>query len=123
MSLLNRENWKKHSLKEITHRVTKGTTPTSLGKKFSETGINFIKAESITDDGRFITSKFAHIDEETNNSLKRSILKEEDLLFSIAGVIGRVAVVLPDILPANTNQALAIISPNKQRINPYFLKF
>ena len=34
-------------------------------------------------------------------------------LFSIAGTIGRVAIVTKDILPANTNQALAILRPRE----------
>lgn len=34
---------------------------------------------------------------------------EGDILFSIAGAIGRVAIVTKEMLPANTNQALAII--------------
>ena len=37
------------------------------------------------------------------------ILKENDILFSIAGTLGRVTSVKSSILPANTNQALAII--------------
>ena len=61
----------------------------------------------------FIEDKFAHINEECYESLRRSQLKENDILFSIAGALGRVALVNLSILPANTNQALAIISPQK----------
>ena len=51
--------------------------------------------------------------------LKRSQLQENDILFSIAGALWRVAIVPSDILPANTNQAIAIIrlNPNKCDIN------
>lgn len=89
--------------------ITKGTTPTSLGFDFVSEGINFIKIESIAEDGSFIPSKFGHIDSACNNALKRSQLEENDILFSIAGAIGRTALVTKEILPANTNQALAII--------------
>lgn len=41
--------------------------------------------------------------------LKRSVLKENDILFSITGSLGKVGLVDSTILPANTNQALAII--------------
>lgn len=92
--------------------ITKGTTPTTVGYKFEKSGINFIKIECITEDGTFIKSKMLHISDECNNSLKRSILQENDLLFSIAGAIGRTAIVTKDVLPANTNQALAIIRLN-----------
>lgn len=106
---------------DITSKITKGTTPTTLGRKFVSSGINFIKAESITDDSRFIPSKFEHIDIETNNALKRSIIQENDILYSIAGVIGRPALVNGEILPANTNQALAIIRPNLDKVEPKYL--
>ena len=42
--------------------------------------------------------------------LKRSILEANDILFAIAGAtIGKCAIVQESVLPANTNQALAII--------------
>tara|TARA_R110001583_G_scaffold193256_2_gene361266 strand:- start:378 stop:1598 length:1221 start_codon:yes stop_codon:yes gene_type:complete len=96
-------------LGDITEVITKGTTPTSVGFKFVESGINFVKVESITADGLFLTSKFASISDECNKTLKRSQLQEGDVLFSIAGALGRTALVPKSILPANTNQALAII--------------
>ncbi len=104
-------SWKMVRLGDISDKITKGTTPTTNGFKFQASGINFIKIESITDNGSFIREKFAHINEECNQALKRSQLKAGDVLFSIAGALGRVAVVDDSILPANTNQALAIISP------------
>jgi type I restriction enzyme S subunit len=114
------KGWEVATIDDISEIVTKGTTPTSIGGKFTESGINFIKVESLTESGTFIKSKFAHIDDETNQLLKRSIIKSGDVLFSIAGTIGRVAVVTDEILPANTNQAIAIIRPKK--ISSYFLK-
>ncbi len=96
-------------LDDIATIITKGTTPTSLGYDFVERGINFIKIESISDNGDFIPNKFGYISNECNDKLKRSQLQENDILFSIAGAIGRLAIVKDCILPANTNQALAII--------------
>ena len=96
-------------LSALTEVITKGTTPTTLGFEFTESGINFIKIECITEDSKFIVSKMLHISEECNQKLKRSILRENDILFSIAGAIGRTAIVTKEILPANTNQAVAII--------------
>lgn len=103
--------WLIEKLGKISERVTKGTTPTTAGFSFQETGINFVKIEAIDDAGYFIKNKFAHINEECNKAFKRSQLKSGDVLFSIAGALGRVALVQDDILPANTNQALAIITP------------
>jgi type I restriction enzyme S subunit len=89
--------------------ITKGTTPTSIGGKFTSSGINFVKVESLRKNGTFIKNMFAYIDEDTYNTLGRSKLKDKDLLISIAGALGRVGIVNKDILPANTNQALAIV--------------
>lgn len=96
-------------LGDVASKITKGTTPTSVGFNFIDEGINFIKAESISENGEFIENKFDHISDKCNEKLARSQLQENDILFSIAGVIGRTAIVKKEILPANTNQALAII--------------
>ena len=101
--------WAFVKLGDLTTVVTKGTTPTSIGYEFKDAGINFVKVESISNNGTFIPDKFAKIDDECNAQLKRSQLEENDILFSIAGAIGRTAIVPKSILPANTNQALAII--------------
>ncbi len=111
-------------LSDYAELVTKGTTPTSIGGNFTESGINFIKVESISESGNFIKNKFQFIDQDTHqNLLKRSQIKDNDILFSIAGTIGRTAIATPDILPCNTNQALAIIRPDLSRVDPYFLLY
>lgn len=111
-------------IKNITEVVTKGTTPSSVGFQFDDNGtVNFVKIESIDMMGNFIKEKFAHITNECDEKLKRSKLKNNDILFSIAGAIGRTAIVSEDILPANTNQALAIIRLNSNRVNVKFLNY
>ena len=99
-------DWKSVSLLDISALVTKGTTP----KQFINGDVNFLKIEAITQSG-FDLSKCQTINSEIHNKeLKRSILKEGDILFAIAGAtIGKNAIVQKELLPANTNQALAII--------------
>ena len=111
-------------LKECVELITKGTTPTSIGGGFTSSGINFLKVEGISETGQFITEKFQYIDENTHNKLlKRSQIQELDILFSIAGTIGRTAIATKDILPCNTNQAVAILRPLKEKVDPYFLLY
>ena len=110
-------------LGEIASLITKGTTPTTLGFDFVDEGINFIKIESLSEEGSFISNKFNHITSECDNKLSRSRLQRNDLLFSIAGAIGRTAIVTDDILPANTNQALALIRIPEEVINYSYLKY
>lgn len=117
-----KDSWKVCELGSVTSLITKGTTPTSLGYDFEESGVNFVKVESITKSGKFLKDKFNYISKDANKALNRSQLNEDDILFSIAGVIGRVAVVDKSILPANTNQALAIIRlRNEVEINNSYL--
>ena len=101
--------------------VTKGTTPTTLKRPFVAEGINFVKAESILDDHSIDFGKLAFIDSKTNLLLSRSMLKENDIIFSIAGTLGRFALVCTDLLPANTNQAIAIIRADTSKISPVTL--
>ena len=116
--------WKEVRLGDVSEVITKGTTPTSLGYRFTDAGINFVKSESITFDGWIDHSKFALIDEKTHTALKRSQLKEGDVLFSMAGVyIGKTAVVPKEILPANTNQAVGIVRLDQTRALPRFIDY
>lgn len=103
------EGWEWKKLGEITNLITKGTTPTTIGFNYENNGINFIKIESIMNDKITSSSIKSFISSTAHEKLFRSQLKEYDILFSIAGSIGTSALVTKDILPANTNQALAII--------------
>ena len=100
------DDWEQRKLSDITSLITKGTTPldkTGIGE------VNFVKIENIDETSGEITvaQKISHLEHE--GYLRRSQLKENDILFSIAGTLGRVTCVKSNILPANTNQALAII--------------
>lgn len=110
-------------LSEVSKLITKGTTPTIIGGKFVDRGVNFIKVESITDSGEIDYNKLAYIDEKVHEKLARSQIKEGDVLLSIAGDIGRCAVANTDVIPANTNQAVAIIRLIDDIILPEYLKY
>ncbi len=108
------DEWSDIRLSDLTSLITKGTTP----QAFAPEGINYVKIEGLV--GVNINKeKCLYIDEETHQKeLRRSILQNQDILFAIAGAtIGKVAIVTEDILPANTNQALAIIRlTNKENL-------
>lgn len=117
------EYWSIVPLSSVVLKITKGTTPTTLGGRYVDNGINFVKVESLDECGKLDDKKFAFIDKETHNLLNRSILEENDLLYSISGTIGRVAIVNRRILPANTNQDLAIIRPNLDKVDLEYLRY
>lgn len=104
------KDWEVKRIKQISSVISKGTTPSTVGKEIIDSGeIRFLKAENIYEGRISLTPEF-FIDEETNNILKRSELKENDILFVIAGAtIGKVAIVQKEHCPANTNQAISFI--------------
>ena len=111
-------------LKNITTRITKGTTPTTMGFDFIDYGINYIKAEALNGDSELDMQSFSYINDVAHNKLKRSILQNNDVLVTIAGVnIGKVGIVKQKHLPANTNQAVGIVRIKPELANSSYIYY
>jgi type I restriction enzyme, S subunit len=117
------KQWDLVPLESITYPITKGTTPTTDGEKFEKSGIIFLKVESFDDFGEINYEKCAYISQETYSKLKRSQLKENDILFTIAGTLGRVTRITKEFLPANVNQAISIIRLKSNEFDVEFLEY
>lgn len=119
------EGWVNTKISAVTSLITKGTTPSTYGFNFEENGeVNFIRAEGISKDGYIDSSTFLRITNECNEKLKRSKINENDILFSIAGMaLGKSGLVKKEFLPANTNQAVAILRPNEKIDSHFFLYY
>lgn len=103
-------NWSLISLGTISSLITKGTTPRGGNVAYLDSGIGFLRAENISGYDKINLQNLKYIDEDThNNFLKRSILQNNDILITIAGTLGRTAVVTESDLSLNTNQAVAIV--------------
>lgn len=106
------QGWKIHSLEELCTTITKGTTPkkAKVAEAIDPHSVPFIKVKDIKDNGEIAHEGLETIPDSINRKeLKRSILRSGDLLFSIAGTIGRVAIVDATLEGSNTNQAVGII--------------
>ena len=68
-------SWRTHSIAKIADVVTKGTTPTTLGKQFTDSGIHFIKAEALNGDSGLDRGGFFYIDEDTHALVRRSFAR------------------------------------------------
>lgn len=102
--------WEWVRLGRISTLVTKGTTPRGGNVAYLERGIGFLRAENIVGYEKLDLSSLKYIDEATHlGALQRSILKDKDILITIAGTLGRTAIVSKDNLPLNANQAVSII--------------
>ncbi|MBI3757649.1 MAG: restriction endonuclease subunit S [Deltaproteobacteria bacterium] len=120
------KGWRVRKLSDVTLQITKGTTPTQediSGAPVTDTHVNYLRVNAISEYGSFLYDKLTTIPESVHKgALKRSILQANDVVYTIAGTIGRIAVIGHDLLPANTNQAVAIIRP-KSEVSPAFLVF
>ena len=116
------EGWKIKILSDFCTKITKGTTPQIMYSEKSENAfVNYIKGESLKENHTFDSKKTSYIDEITHKELNRSILAEYDICYSIAGTLDKFAIVDKTILPANTNQAIAIIRIDESKINRFFI--
>ena len=108
-------------MNDISLVITKGESPNWQGFKYMKEGIRFVTSENVRMGYlSFLSDKF--VPEEFHVKLKRSQLKENDLLINLVGAsIGRGALVPKKILPANINQAVAKVELESNRINHTFL--
>lgn len=108
-------------LSDLTIRITKGESPEWQGFSYQETGALFIRSENVLW-GSLNLSKRTCIPIEFHQKLNRSQLQVGDVLVNLVGAsIGRSCVVPVGINDANVNQAVAVISPDKQRLDSYYL--
>ena len=119
------DNWVNIKLSTISEVITKGTTPRGGKVAYADNGIGFLRAENIAGYDKLDLNNLNYVDEKShNNFLKRSILKANDILITIAGTLGRTAVVPSEALPLNTNQAVAIVRlVNCKLVNVKFIIF
>lgn len=97
-------------LGDLCSLITKGTTPTTLGFEFSNVGIPFLRAQNVSGNVD-VAQETLFISPETHSALARSSIAPGDVLLTIAGTIGRAAIVPPDAPAMNCNQAVAILRP------------
>lgn len=104
------QGWRAVKLGQISYFISKGTTPRGGNVSYCEGGVGFLRAENIAGYDKLNLQNLKYISQETNDTfLQRSILKEHDILITIAGTLGRTGLVKKEDLPLNTNQAVSIV--------------
>ncbi|MCG9235854.1 restriction endonuclease subunit S [Vibrio harveyi] len=116
------KGWEVSTVKQLQEKLSKGTTPRKKDVESAQdtASIPFIKVRNISDKG-FIESELETVAKSIHEgALKRSILQSADLLFTIAGTIGRVAIVPDRLNNSNCNQAVCFIRlKDKSTYNNY----
>jgi type I restriction enzyme, S subunit len=105
----------------LTKVITKGTTPQTIKRQYMLSGTPFLRAENLQGGDIVLGEGTLFIDNITHNMLERSVIYPNDILLSIAGTIGRGAIVPEGSEEMNCNQAVAIIRPMLDLVEPRFL--
>lgn len=101
--------------------ITKGESPRWQGFEYLSEGIPFITSENVLE-GEIDDRTFKCIPQDFHKKLSRSKIYANDVLINIVGAsIGRAAVVPKTIKEANTNQAVALVRLNQEKLLPEFL--
>jgi len=107
-----------------TQAISTGHTPSMKNRGFYGGEIKFIKTDNLRDN--FIKPYFEnYLSELGNNDIKRTQLKQDDIIVTIIGatkkIVGRATKINSEILPANINQNIALIRVDREKINPDFI--
>lgn len=117
------DDWEVSTLEQISEFITKGSTPTTYGFDWVDDGILFMKSDCVDDRG-FKLGDTMKISKEAHVYMKRSEVKNGDLLISITGNIGRVGVIPDYIKEANINQHIARIRvKDMENVNNKYLYY
>ncbi|WP_341284706.1 restriction endonuclease subunit S [Priestia megaterium] len=118
-------NWLWVKLDSLSKVISKGTTPPkSKGHDYTDEGVNFLRVENITKNQTLDINNVKFISENTHSTvLNRSIGEENDVLISIAGALGRVAIIRKEHLPCNMNQAIAFVRLCGEYVNADYIKY
>lgn len=113
--------WEVVNVNDIAIHVGSGSTPRGGQSVYLKEGILFIRSQNVSFDG-LLLDDVAYIDDETHKRMKRSIVKNGDVLLNITGAsLGRVCV-YKELNEANVNQHVCIIRvKDKNEYNSDFL--
>lgn len=106
----------------VTYPISSGITPKAGGDDYTikEFGIPFVRAVDLID-GEVSANNFNYIKKTVHDGiLKRTKLKNNDVLFSIAGTVGRCAIFNYNF-EANINQAICILRFQEEKVMRLYL--
>jgi type I restriction enzyme S subunit len=119
-----KKNWKIIKLSESCSKIGSGATPTGGKEAYLKSGpISLIRSQNVLDFS-FTKNGLAFISPEQAYELKNVTIEEDDVLLNITGdSVARVCKVPKDLIPARVNQHVAIIRPQKDKIDSDYLKY
>ena len=125
--VINPKGWEVKKLKEISTNILSGTTPKGGKQVYVEEGVIFFRSQNVWRN-RLLLDDVTYIDNETHLKMKKSSLKNKDILMTKTGRIntensslGRAAMFLGKNNSANINGHVYLIRLQKTIIHEYVL--
>ena len=107
-------------LKDICFKITDGSHNPPQGVECSE--YMMLSSKNVFDDEITFTEPRYLSEKDFNTENRRTDIKKGDLLFTIVGTVGRVAVISEDIKIC-LQRSVAVLKPKNDIINPRFLMY
>lgn len=118
----------KYRLKDFLKFRASGATPSKSNEKYysdSQNGIPFVRVQNLSITGELDVNELVYISKDIHEGLlKRSQVKEHDLLIKITGV-GRMAVasIAPDGFEGNINQHIVVVRTGSKELSENIAAF
>jgi restriction endonuclease S subunit len=121
---LMRGKYQLRNIGELIADISGGATPKAKGDSYTgPEGIPFLRIQNVTPDGISLEG-MNYINEQTHEGLlKRSQLKGSDVVFTITGRIGTVAVIPMDWEKGNINQHMVRLRFKEEILPDYFAAY
>jgi len=113
-------DWVEQSIASFSAFVSKGSTPTTYGFKWVNSGILFLRSECVSANGLDL-SQSMFISESAHACLSRGEVVAGDILITITGNVGRVVQLGTDFSVGNTNQHIARIRVKDPKVSSAFV--
>lgn len=127
-AVVNPMNWPVKKLKDMSVQINSGNTPKGGSENYVEDGITFFRSQNVWKD-RLEMDDIAYIDAKTHESMKRSSLKQGDILMTKTGRIntensslGRAALYMGEDDMANVNGHVYFIRLKPEVNNKFVLR-
>lgn len=116
------ECWEVMRLGYVVGKVGSGKTPKGGAETYQEEGVMLLRSQNVHDNGLRLDD-VAFIDEAMDDQMAVSRVQAGDVLLNITGAsLGRCTHVPDGFPPANVNQHVCIIRPERLKMHPRFLQ-
>lgn len=114
------KEWEVEKIEDITEYIGSGVTPKGGSDVYEYSGVMLIRSQNVLV-GKFNFEDVAYISDNINKTMKRSEIKDLDVLLNITGAsIGRSHFIPLNFPPANVNQHVCVLRIKNKTIEKSF---